>query len=337
MVTMDDLAKKKAGASQLGNQEPQKPDPLSELDSAISRIENIEAKELLQAKARQLRAELDLKARESEAKSREYGDRGGSPPPDQKTEREQANAEMRSFALELLSRNVDPKVVAQILMGSGTQQIPVNLGGGTGFTIADVFGMMDRMAARPQADDTIKDAIREMREEIKALREKNGAPPPTPPKVYTVTQDGQVLETPFGAPVVIKTPPPASSGEPIEVVREKNRHEEELEKIKHDKWYKEQLADSLGTIAEGVGSAGLGRMLGGGGGAGAGGRTATGAAFKEFYTCECGEKIPIFPETGDSIKCAKCGQVYNRGGSAQAEVPSAQPRESTKPPETEAE
>jgi len=104
-------------------------------------------------------------------------------------------------------------------------------------------------------------------------------------------------------------PPASAVGEPLENVKEKNRHEEKMEEIKDERDYHGRITDIAGEIPEGVGY-GLAKRFGeerkSRGGDGDGG-------LKHMLCTEkgCGTKINFTPES-EAITCPKCGMVYER-------------------------
>jgi len=113
------------------------------------------------------------------------------------------------------------------------------------------------------------------------------------------------------------TPPSVTSttGEPLENVRERNRHEERMKEVESESDYKKKLGETVAEIPERIGRGlggqileGRGEDSGGGGGGGL-----------ESIACECGQKIYITPETGPQVVCPKCDSIFTRKGETKAE------------------
>jgi len=112
------------------------------------------------------------------------------------------------------------------------------------------------------------------------------------------------------------TPKPAvvsATGESLEIVKEKNRHEEKLEEIKGDKEYKQSITEIASEIPERIGRGVAGQLRGEGEG--------SVAAGLEHVLCEdCGTKIYITPETGNTLTCPKCKATYQKGGTVESKT-----------------
>lgn len=108
----------------------------------------------------------------------------------------------------------------------------------------------------------------------------------------------------------------ASTGDPLDVVQERNRHDEAMEGLKTEKEYKEKLGDTLADLPERVGRGLGGQIMEGEGskGGGSGGRGGGGGGL-DIIDCECGRKIRVAPGA-DSVTC-ECGIIYNKTGTVE--------------------
>jgi hypothetical protein len=98
---------------------------------------------------------------------------------------------------------------------------------------------------------------------------------------------------------------PVATGEPIEVVQERNRHDEKMKEIEVESQHKERIGNILAEIPERIGKGITSQIMTEGEEQGTGGLPT--------YPCTCGHKIIIPPGAPASITCSKCGAVYVRG------------------------
>lgn len=108
-------------------------------------------------------------------------------------------------------------------------------------------------------------------------------------------------------------PPPSASGESLEVVKEKNRHNEAMETIKDEREYKDNITEIAGSIPEKIGEGIASRHKKGGAAADSGGGL-------DHMICtekDCGTPIFYTPES-KTITCPKCGTVYDREEKSEA-------------------
>lgn len=255
-------------------------------------------------------------------------------------DRRKANEEIGLLAKVLLDRGLPKEVVAQFLLGSGVPAIPINIGNqpgngsGNAITLTDVFNLMDRMNARKDNSE-LTETIKEMREEIKALRSGQGAAvrqSPTDP--VTQIQSLTSLVDGLAALGIVKKigtelPPPQIEGEPLEVVKEKNRHAAELKRIELeerrlgiDQDNNNKKIGLLGEIPEKIAEGIASHMIS----AANSSSPITGPAASakevpanviEYFSCPnknedntvCGTRIEIH-QGENKVTCPKCGTIY---------------------------
>ena len=115
---------------------------------------------------------------------------------------------------------------------------------------------------------------------------------------------------------LIKEPEtPIYEGEPLEVVKEKHRHDEKIEELKADREYKQELTKIASELPERVG-----RGIGGQISEEEESRGHSGDGGLESFICPeegCGARIYITPETGGQVTCPKCKSIYSRTGSVE--------------------
>lgn len=288
------------------------------LEDAISQVDSLEAREVLRAKARELRATMELRAREAEARLR---DQGGNKV--EKDEEEKAKKETRlreqitASAMMMLEKGIDPAIVGQYIMGS-TPVTPITVSGSgpahQGLTISDVRAIFELVSANKGTSE-LTTILTSLKDEIKNIgKGGNGGHEYASPLEQAKMQAQMIKATidAFRDAGLIKEGTTVTTGESIEVVRERNRHEEELEKIRADKDFKDKLADTAESIPEMIGMGGAAHIMSK--------KTSPkppasnqAKSSLSFKICDdCGTKIYYGPETGNEIVCPnpKCNAVY---------------------------
>ena len=221
-------------------------------------------------------------------------------------EKAEVNVEIGRTAKAMLDMGIPAAVVAQYLIGSSTPPYPLGYGGANqgGITFTDLLTFADRMNQN-KPNSELAEILKTMREEIKALRP---AAPPVPPDPISQVEQTLNLVQKFKDVGLIPEATPQASGDSLEVVKERNRHEERKIELTTEKDYKMGMVDAVGNLAEDIG-------------AGAGSqvlqrkempREKTGGVLETFECKDCHATIYVTPETGDKVKCAKCGMVYER-------------------------
>jgi len=292
--------------SQRGGRNKEKPT----LDEALDQLEGMEADELLQSKARAVRAEYDLRTRETENRLRHI-EGGVTVDEGKKKEEEVKLAEQRDKitiqAKALIDSGMDAKQVGQMLMGlptiGGTPAIP-----GQGMGFEEVMQLMTFVIGKKETDE-LKGGIAALTKQVEELSRGGGVRGNTQPidPITFAKQQAEAVSAWYKAIREITPEPPSVSakGESLEVVREQNRHAERIEELKVDKDYKQSLTKIASEIPERIGH-GIASQVGEGGGSGNDSKL-------EFITCSeegCGTRIYITPETKGGITCPKCGSIY---------------------------
>ncbi|GAI77681.1 unnamed protein product, partial [marine sediment metagenome] len=89
------------------------------------------------------------------------------------------------------------------------------------------------------------------------------------------------------------------SGEPLEVVKEKNRHAEKMQEIRDEGDYKRSLADTVADLPERLGRGIAGQFT-----EEAEGRGGSSGSSLEYITCDdCKIRFPIPPNAGNQVVC----------------------------------
>lgn len=231
---------------------------------------------------------------------------------------------LTDVAQGLLERGLDPSVVGRTidyLLGNG-QAPMVGLPGAPapaqGMTFTDMKEIFKMGQEANRSDPNITVILSKLTDKIQVLEEKVSAPPQRN-SIWVVKPDGTAEEVEPGKPIVIQPPPPpaaaANTGDSIEVVRERNRHDEKLEEIKIDKEHKQAIADTLRSIpdalAGGLADYAASRQGGGLPATRPVPKTAEAAqSGQQYYNCtECHTPIPIKPGEHE-IACPKCKTVF---------------------------
>jgi hypothetical protein len=216
------------------------------------------------------------------------------------------NKEIGTTAKYLLDMGIPPAVVASYLTSSSTPAIPIALGGNQGgITIKDVFEIVDRLNANRSNPELAK-ILETLTAKVEALERKPAPPEPPAKKSFIfVKADGTIEEIAADRPLILEPKP--ATGEPIELVKEKNRHNEKMEEIKVDQEYKTGVVDALGNLAEDIGAGAASQVLG----QKEGPKEKTGGVLETVQCSGCHATIYVTPET-DKVTCAKCGVVSER-------------------------
>jgi hypothetical protein len=293
-------------------------DTLSELEATIGKVENAEARKLLLAQARTLRSNFELEEKQTQEKIRriENGARDGSRDVESKEDRELTKANITANALLLLEKGVPANVIGQYLINSQTSNIPINFGGGSGgqqqgLTMADVVQIFTLAKGEKGTAPELTAILNKLTDKVSELENKVAAAShQEPKKAWIIHPDGTKEEIQTGEPIVIR-PLAVATGENIELLKEQNRHAEEVEKIKGEKDYKEKVANTLASLPEKIG-AGLASSIADAEQPPAPARkTSDAIAYLKCESENCGYSIP-YPKTATKIVCPKCRAIYER-------------------------
>jgi ribosomal protein S27E len=293
-----------------------------ELDAEDSQI----AKELQRTRAQQIIAER--KRRISQLTGE--GERGPEEKPGGRGEK--SREWLVDVAQGLLERGLEPAIVGRMidyLLGIG-QSPAIGLPGAPapnqGMTFNDVKEIFTLGKESSKTDPAIATILEKVTDKLSALEQKVANPNTGQKGFIVVKSDGTYQEFEPGKPVIIEPPAPVVGGESLEVIKEKNRHAEEVERLKTERDYKVGMVDAVGNLAEDVGAGAArqtlqhkevpGKMTGGG-------------VLETFQCPECKTTMYVTPET-TVVKCQKCGNHWQRPGSAPPAPPGPPPPNETK-------
>ena len=102
--------------------------------------------------------------------------------------------------------------------------------------------------------------------------------------------------------------PGSAASESIEMVKEKNRHEEQLLAVKSHAEYEAKLGETVASIPEKVGQ-GIGRLFLDGDDEEEPAAKGSNAPLMQHVKCECGQSITVPPGI-KQFTCPKCGSKY---------------------------
>lgn len=272
----------------------------------------LEEKEVRAAK-RYSAAELEKMALESENEAARLR---GEPPKykygglemneDRKKEEEARRQQLLTSAKALIESGMEPSQVGQMLLGltpTGTAPAAAQ-----GMGVDDVLKIVNLVVGKKETDE-LKTLIAHLSKTVDDLAKGGGgkaeiAKPPTPME-YAKQQVDYIDALKKLGLIPEKPPVVTDTGESLEVVKERHRHDEKMDEIKADRAYKQDLTNIATEIPERIGRGIAGELATGEGEGGGGG-------LETLECTDCHFKIPITPETGDKVTCPKCEAVYSR-------------------------
>ncbi len=213
----------------------------------------------------------------------------------------------------LVNAGMDPKRASEIVSESLTKNQP-SLTSPAPTSVTDMIHALkelDELRSQNRTDTPIEQAIKDLKEEIRTLKNAPRVDPPQTPasQISSLTDlvDGLVkLGVVDRRGTVV-----ASEGESMDVVKERNRHEEEMFTRSSEAKYKGDIADTLAKIPENIGKGIAGQIAENKEPT----RSASSASSEiKYLLCTkegCGYNIPYPPEAIQVI-CPKCGTVYAR-------------------------
>lgn len=294
------------------------PDPVKDMEDFINSIEDIDKREAMSAKLREIKANAELRAREAEARLRQGGKAvtetntggkrwtvvDGKPIEDPEGEYESFAQAYKVAALEA-AKATDPTSFFKFLKSEGLIGEKTT---GSDFTQDLAKRYLDNIDALLKGPG--KGSSEEVRGEITTLRDevRRMSDP------VEIIAKAKALTDGLRSAGLIPEPSTGGGGS-LEELKETHRHEEKLEELRTEKAYKEKVSSTLSELPERIGHGFAEQLMG------AEEEASSSSAIK-YYTCTeegCGFKIPITPETGDQVVCGKCGTVYNRKKAVETE------------------
>lgn len=278
-------------------------------------------------------AELDVMALQSENEAaRLRGEppkhkyHGGDEMTDEEKEKKKLEeAEQReklmASATALISSGLDPKQVGQMLLGltptPATGYPPTQ-----GMTFDDVMKMVGVIVGKRESDK-LEDIIASLEKKVDDLAKGGGATKVEAQRIPTpmeyAKQQVEYINALKELGLIKEPVATGPSGEPLEIVRERNRHEEKMEEVKSERDYKQSLSQTVANLPERIGHGIAGQFSEeSGGGSSRGGNSGL-----KYITCTeegCGARFPIPPNAGKELECPKCGAIYAQGATKEPEA-----------------
>lgn len=302
------------------NNEGTKEKPETTLDKVLTWKEDMTARRYRAAELERMALEAENEARKLRGEPPIHG---GVPMDEEKKKEEEAKLreQISTTAVMLLEKGVDPKVVGQYILGS-TPVTPITLSSTgmpspQGLTLADVKEIF-AMASERKEPVELKEILNHLTDEVKSLKERTNQPVDWVAFGRQQAEMTKVYYETLKEAGIIKEPESRVTyqGEPLEVVKEKNRHDERMQEIMADREYKQDITRIASEIPERIGR-GIAGQFSEEGGSGSGGGKGL-----EYTICTekgCGTKIYFTPES-KTITCPKCGTVYDRGEGKEGET-----------------
>jgi len=255
--------------------------------------------------------------------------RGGTAAPDTGGAKVQERGKdwLLDYTQGMLEKGLDPitvgKLVDYLLGGSQFPQIGMPGAGAPpqGITFADMMSFAKMMQENNKVDLTLTALLTKLSDKIEAVEKIAAARPAAQPErktAFIIKADNTLEEVPLDRPILLEPKASAIDGKPIEVVKEENRHSEEIERLKNDKDHKKNLSDALGSISKNIGRGLAAQALGEEeGNAPEAGAVAKTAEQEQFRCDQCGTEFMI-PADALTITCPNCTQadgsptIYNR-------------------------
>lgn len=247
---------------------------------------------------------------------------------EEKEKKRQEEAEQReklmASATALISSGIDPKQVGQMLLGLQPTPSVAGYPAAQGMGFEEVLKIVTLIVGKRETDE-IKGLMTSLDKRIDELAKGGGAVKVEAQRIPTPMEYAQQQVMYINALKelgLIKEPVATGpSGEPLEIVKERNRHEEKMEEVKGERDYKHSLSDTIANLPERIGHGIAGQFSEESGG-GSGDVHSSGSSL-EYITCTeegCGNKFPIPPNAGKELECPKCGAIYAQGPTNEPEA-----------------
>ncbi len=318
-----EMAKKKVGLNlPPGDRKPEdKPkDPVQELEDQVAQEQDFDKRQGLLLQLRELRLQREIRVRDLEERLKRGGGKVDGDGDKQETaEREKtALAERERLmgqAKALLDSGLAPQQVGQMLLGLPLTAAPAGVPA-QGMSVSDALKLVDTIIEK-RTEGELRGLIVQLDKKIDRIAAGGGAgttgtSTPQSPIAYAKEQ-AQATKAWMDALKELGVPvgeaARGSTGESIESLKEKHRHEEKMEEISVDRTYKESIATALGDVVERVGRGAAHQFMEEGGP-----EEPAGGGEIDYFTCpEKGCRARIFiPPDATQLTCPKCNSVYAR-------------------------
>lgn len=303
---------------------PQSPKLKSDIEKALDEADTQDAKDILRAQTRRRVAEEEARAREAEARLRQSGGTPMTEEQREEAERQKAEQELRekteriaqakALYTSCIEAGGDPKRCADMVAGL----IPSPATTAAAPPATSVTELIHALTELDQLRGDRGGELKEVLEKLTTKVEALGNRPPADP-IAMAQQQAQAISSTYEALKtlgIIKEPEVRTEGgESLDVVRERNRHEERMADIKTERDYKEKLGETVANLPEEIGRGMASRFTEEAGGGG--GSSSEGVSYLE---CEdCHSKIYVTPGT-KQITCPKCHAIYTAEETAESKT-----------------
>lgn len=297
--------------------------PGNEQTKAKTELDRVLEDKELRAAKRYSAAELEKMALESEneaarlrgepPKHKSYG--GEEMTDEEKAKKEEERKRLLDSAKALIDSGMEPKQVGQMLLGLVPTQGAAGYPPAQGMGLDDVIKIVNLVTEKKETSE-LKAVIASLDKKVDDLARGGGKgkdeAKPIDPITFARQQAEMTkayVETLKDLGIIKEPVVTTEKGEPLEVVKEKHRHEERMEEVKTDRSYKETLGETLSNIPERIGRGIAGQIS-----EGEEEESNKGSALESLICQEegCGTKIYITPTSGNQVTCPKCGSIYTR-------------------------
>ena len=301
-----------------GSPAAEKPKAKSVMEKALEEADAEDAKDIQRAQTRRRVAEENVRTREAEQRLRNAGGSIMGETEEEKRERELKEAAKRvdlqkSLYSTCIECGGDPTTCAQVVAGIIPSHSPTTMVAPQPTSVTELIHALtelDQLRGSDKGMVELKLSFDKLAEEI---RRGGTNQQPLDPVTFAKQQAEAVSAWHKAIQEITPTPSVTATGESLEVVQEKNRHEEKMGEVQAERDYKTSVADTLATLPERIGRGLGGQILERE--AASIHRGGDGDAF-DTIDCECGNKIHIAPGA-DSATCGDCKTTYTRKGTVE--------------------
>ncbi|MBA7635593.1 hypothetical protein ES703_43197 [subsurface metagenome] len=233
---------------------------------------------------------------------------------EEREKKKQEEAEQReklmASAIALINSGIDPKQVGQMLLGLTPTSPAGYPPAAQGMGFEEVLKIVTLIVGKRETDE-IKGLMASLDKRIDELSKGGGArveiSKPLTPMEYAKQQVEYIAA--LKELGLIKEPVAMTEkGESLDVVKERNRHDERMEEVRGEKEYKQTLGQVVSELPERIGRGIAGQVSE----EPERDRGNQGSEL-EYLTCTeegCGFRIPVPPGAVSQITCPKCGAIY---------------------------
>jgi len=257
--------------------------------------------------------------------------RAGQAAPDTSGSRAQERGKewLTDVAQGLLERGLDPNVVGRTidyLLGNAQSPmigLPGTAAPAQGMTFTDMKEIFKMGQEGNRSDPAITAILEKLTQKVTDIENKYlSREPSTKTNYVLVKADGSIQEVESGKPIILEPKP--VTGEPLDVVRERNRHAEKMEEIGTERTFKQTLGQAVEEIPVNLGK-GFAAESAQRKGKPATSPPAEKGSLNSFQCKKCGATIFVPPDIPPQITCAKCGTVYQSEETPEPPAPSPSP------------